>query len=227
MQGALEYGATGDRGATVTGTGNTREVTYTGTYGTLTIDSSGNWRYMLDNAAAQVLAGGQTHYDAFTITITDVINNADDITGEYRLVIEVNGADDAPVRGDFAGAPVPVTESTDSAAQHVILTEAMLPVADQDAGDNLNDAPLGSFTYTVSNPVNGAAQLRDDEGNWGDTTSFTLQDLRDGKVRFLHDGGEQYQTDSDGYATDTPTPAGFEVTIADDDGATSTAPHRS
>ena len=218
--GTLEYGAAGDTGATVTGTGDARVVTYTGTYGTLTLNSDGSWLYMLDNdaAAVQALAAGQTHYDTFTVTITDVMADPNNnVAGEYRLVIEVNGAGDAPVQG-FAGDPIPVTEGAD-----VILTEAMLPVSDQDAGDNLNGAPLGSFTYTVSNLVNGAVQLRDDAGNWGDTTSFTLQDLRDGKVRFLHDGGEQFMTDADGYATETPTPAGFEITIADDDSATSAA----
>ena len=223
-QGTLEYGGAGDTGAAVTGTGNTREVTYTGTYGTLTVSNDGSWEYTLDNDAdvVQALAGGQTHYDSFVITITDVMTDPNNnVAGEYRLVIEVNGADDAPLIGDLAGDPVPVTE-----AETVILTEAMLPVSDQDAGDNLNGAPLGSFTYTVSNLVNGVIELLGSDGNWAVTTSFTLQQLRDGEVRFAHDGGEQFMTDSDGYATETATPAGFEITIADDEnggGATSAA----
>jgi VCBS repeat-containing protein len=65
-----------------------------GQYGSLTIDQSGNWKYLLDNnsAAVQALAEGEVVTDTFTVRATDEHGAFDSKT----INVTVTGDNDAP-----------------------------------------------------------------------------------------------------------------------------------
>jgi cytoskeletal protein CcmA (bactofilin family) len=80
----------------------------------------------------------------------------------------------------------------------VITTEDITAIDPDDTPDNL--------TYTVSNPINGFVALLNDKGTA--VPNFTQADVEAGRVLFVHNG-------SGGQS------ANFDVTVADDSGATS------
>lgn len=74
----------------------TNATTIVGTYGTLTINPDGSYSYAVDNtlAAVQALGIGDTPLlETFTYTLSD--NNGG--TDTAQLIIDINGANDAPV----------------------------------------------------------------------------------------------------------------------------------
>jgi cytoskeletal protein CcmA (bactofilin family) len=80
----------------------------------------------------------------------------------------------------------------------VITTEDLTAIDPDDTPDNL--------TYTVSNLINGFVALASAAGV--SVTTFTQADIEAGRVMFVHDGGSS-------------TSANFDVSVADDSGATS------
>ncbi|MBC3504749.1 DUF4347 domain-containing protein, partial [Pseudomonas sp. SWRI59] len=87
-------------------------------FGTLTINTDGSYRYVIDNsnAAVQALSPGQTLVEQFTYQVVD----ADGLSSMTLLVITLQGANDAPVAvddqgtasaGATDGSPAPVNAS--------------------------------------------------------------------------------------------------------------------
>ncbi|MGX5219730.1 VCBS domain-containing protein [Pseudomonas segetis] len=92
---------TGVRTGTESGTGTSGAVgtSLRGLYGNLTLNSNGNWTYVLDNSLAAVQAlriSGQTLTETFTYTVEDPYL-ADDTA---QLVITIDGRNDTPVAVD-------------------------------------------------------------------------------------------------------------------------------
>ena len=82
----------------------------------------------------------------------------------------------------------------------------------------------GTFVYTISNVRKGQIEVFAD-GEWAaleDWGTFTLQQLRDGLVRFHHDGSEQFLI-NEATATINPDNTRFDITITDDEGAAGSA----
>ena len=110
------------------------------------------------------------------------------------------------------GEEITITEGGEE-----ILSEAMLLVHDDDEDDNSGGSPLGSFTYRLKAVTNGSLQFNNG-GVWQDIgleTTFSLANLRASLIRFNHDGSEQNEISSEGYATSTPTPTTFRLTVND------------
>ncbi len=63
-----------------------------GTYGQFTVDQNGQWKYTLDNAAAQSLAKNQ----AVTETYKVLVNDGNGGVAEKSVVITITGANDVP-----------------------------------------------------------------------------------------------------------------------------------
>ena len=85
-----------------------------GSYGTLSIDSTGEWSYSLNNGASAVqsLSDGQTVHDIFTVDADDGQPGG---IGQRTVDISVVGVNDAPVvraaSGDSAGTATPLPET--------------------------------------------------------------------------------------------------------------------
>ncbi len=113
--------------------------------------------------------------------------------------------EDVDMRVAYGTDAIAVTEGGS-----VTITEAMLGVSDEDANDNdANGDLLGTIVLKVSNLQNGKFQL-----SGVDVTQFTLANVRAGNVKFVHDGGEQFEI-VNGFKTDTPRPTHFTLTAND------------
>lgn len=100
--------------------------TYQGNYGQLTLDADGQYRYLLDNAAAQALGEGVLAVEHFAYAVTDGAANVDG-----TLDVTITGRNDAPV----LAAPLdPVAITVGSAFSWTLPTGAF---TDADAGDTL------------------------------------------------------------------------------------------
>ena len=156
--------------------------------------------------------------NGITITLasgTEIRKNADDETENYE--VELADKNEAPnlavdTTGDATtGTGVHITESngdtTADDAEVLLLTEAMLTVTDPDGNDNdENGAAKGAMSFTVieknNNGTYNAAKswgliVEKNDGdatnpNWVTATTFTLEELRDNKVRVKHDGSEKH-----------------------------------
>ncbi|MEM9632401.1 MAG: VCBS domain-containing protein, partial [Pseudomonadota bacterium] len=105
-----------------------------GTYGTFEVNAAGLWIYTLDNAAAQVLAGGEEFQEVFTVQATT--EDGEVVTQD--VTITVTGEEDGPViTGDAAGdAEGDVTEDAE-----VLTTSGTLNVSDADGNDDPTFTP--------------------------------------------------------------------------------------
>ncbi|RIX69275.1 VCBS domain-containing protein, partial [Acidovorax cavernicola] len=65
----------------------------TGTYGSFSVDSTGQWTYQLDNAAAQALKTGETRTETYTVQVSDGNGGVD----TQDITITVTGDDDGAV----------------------------------------------------------------------------------------------------------------------------------
>ena len=63
-----------------------------GTYGTLTVDATGKWTYVLDNAKAQAIPKDQTVQDTIMVRVTDAAG----ATAEQLVTITITGENDFP-----------------------------------------------------------------------------------------------------------------------------------
>ncbi|MEM9632704.1 MAG: VCBS domain-containing protein [Pseudomonadota bacterium] len=131
-----------------------------GTYGTFEVNAAGLWTYTLDNAAAQVLAGGEEFEEVFTVEATT--EDGELVTQD--VTITVTGEEDGPViTGDAEGS---VEEDAE-----ILTTSGTLNVSDVDGNDNPTFTPqegtagtygtfevnaAGLWTYTLDN---AAAQV--------------------------------------------------------------------
>lgn len=138
--------------------------TATGTYGTLTLAADGSWTYLLDNAKAQTLRGGEVAADAITVRSAD---------GTSAVVsIAIVGANDAAVIGGTATGTV--------VEDGQLTTGGKLTISDADGGEAAFQAAMmngnygqfalaadGSWTYALNNAA--AQGLRS-----GETRTDTL-----------------------------------------------------
>ena len=155
------------------------------------------------------------------VKVTNTEIATDETTTHYELyTIRLNDVNDAPILGE--GAPIPIAEddNEDLGDNTVILTEAMLAVSDADASDNKGGVPLGSFTFTLetaSTKGNIEAWNIADE-TWDEVAvdgTFTLQQVREGHVRFVRDATEQHVISADNYAQADDDLTQFTLTISD------------
>ena len=100
--------------------------TFAGAYGSLTLNTRGEWSYMVDQRSQQ-LADGESGSEVFTIT------ELDDIT-THTITVTVLGQDDV-------GTPGPITSSTGAFATGVTLNAPLV------TGDAEGDAPDPSYAY--------------------------------------------------------------------------------
>ena len=86
----------------VPGSSSTNGTVVTGSYGTLTIGADGTYRYVVDNANADVerLVVGDTLQEIFSYLVSD----KDGLTDIAELVIEIEGRHDNPVASDDVAA---------------------------------------------------------------------------------------------------------------------------
>ena len=104
-----------------------------GVYGTLSLDASGHYTYILNNAlsAVQGLGVGESLTDTFTFTVSDGHGG----TAANTLTVTINGANDAPV---LAATIVNVAEGS-------VTTSGSLPMpTDVDAHDVVSFTPLSN-----------------------------------------------------------------------------------
>ncbi len=124
-----------------------------------------------NNRVVYVHDGSETASDSFNFTITD----GTDTTGVATFSITVDPVSDAPIVSTNTG--LTVAEGGSQA----------LTAADLSATDVDNIAAELTFTVT-SAPTNGQIELT---GNPGvSVNSFTLEDIQNGLVVFVHDGSE-------------------------------------
>ena len=177
---------------------------------------------------ADVANSGVSLVDAsgFTHTTKAAVSET---TEQY--VVTLKNVNEAPTLA--TGDPIQVTADHDNdpttddttanlvegVGNRVTLTTAMIVARDEDEGPNpsdISDADAVNYVFTVSSLQNGSIQIND-----ADVNSFTLANLRDGLVSFVHDGGEQFvvnNTNNDaneGFATTTAKPTHFTLSVSD------------
>lgn len=159
-----------------TGTSGTVGVALVGTYGTLTLDASGNYRYVVDNNNATVQAlrtTANTLSETFTYTMRDTAGATD----VAQLVITIQGANDTPVaRNDFAVAWPPIVGSPSSGRDPSgnVLTNPLTGDTDVDAGDTKTvsgvragtEAAGGSLTTVASGTNSGSGERINGTYGW-------------------------------------------------------------
>ncbi|MES0813180.1 VCBS domain-containing protein, partial [Roseibium sp. SCPC15] len=126
-----------------------------GTYGTFEVNAAGLWTYTLDNAAAQVLAGGEEFEEVFTVEATT--EDGEVVTQD--VTITVTGEEDGPVISGTSEGEV------DEDAE-ILTTSGTLSVSDADGNDDPTFTPqegtagtygtfevnaAGLWTYTLDN----------------------------------------------------------------------------
>ncbi|WP_298943670.1 VCBS domain-containing protein, partial [uncultured Psychromonas sp.] len=142
-------------------------ATVTGTYGDITIDENGDWTYAADNtqAAIQALDDGESLTDTITVTTSDGVEQAIEIT--------INGVDDlSVVTGDDTGA---VTEDADATT---LSTTGTLSLSDVDTTDTT------TFTAATVTGTYGDITI-DENGEWtyaADNTQAAIQALDEGET---------------------------------------------
>ena len=157
----------------------TPQTNASGSYGTFTLDASGNYTYILNNAspAVQGLGVGESLTDTFTFTVSD--NHGG--TATNTLTVTINGTNDAPV----------VTAATASIVEDTVDISGTLPApVDADVHDLVSFTPQtnapgsygtltldasGNYTYTLNNALSAVQGLGVGE-SLTDTFTFTASD---------------------------------------------------
>lgn len=151
---------------------------------TVRMFSNGTFEYSAGDAFDS-LGEGESATDTFTYTVSDGNGGTDTAT----VTVTVNGVNDAPEVTTGQGSVAP--------GNTILIGASILSASDADHGDPAD------ITFTVSDLVDGEVQL-----SGVTTTSFTLADVIDGLVTFVHNGGDNET-------------AGFSVVASDPLGATS------
>ena len=154
------------------------------TYGTFSVDSAGNYTYVLNNSlgVVQGLAVGETLTDVITYTVDDGHGG----TATNTITITINGTEDIPT---VAAATDTVTEDT-----HTVATGTLPAPADVDVHDILAFIPQpntsgsygsltlnanGTYTYTLNNSMAAVQGLGVGE-HLTDTFTYTVEDGQGG-----------------------------------------------
>ena len=138
-------------------------TTGTGTYGTLTITSAGAWTYTLDNSAGgatDLLAGGATAPDAFTImaadgtsgTVTITITGVDDpstLSGGFAGSVTEDSTTNATATGEITVADIDTTPIPTITAQTTTGTYGSFTIGKKTPSDEADR--VYSWTYTLDN----------------------------------------------------------------------------
>ena len=134
-----------------------------GTYGTLTITSAGAWTYTLDNSAGgatDLLAGGATAPDAFTImaadgtsgTVTITITGVDDLStlsGGFEGSVTEDSTTNATATGEITVADIDTTPLPTITAQTTTGTYGSFTIGKKTPSDEADR--VYSWTYTLDN----------------------------------------------------------------------------
>ena len=134
-----------------------------GTYGTLTITSAGAWTYTLDNSAGgatDLLAGGATAPDAFTImaadgtsgTVTITITGVDDLStlsGGFEGSVTEDSTTNATATGEITVADIDTTPIPTITAQTTTGTYGSFTIGKKTPSDEADR--VYSWTYTLDN----------------------------------------------------------------------------
>ncbi|WP_284379868.1 cadherin-like domain-containing protein, partial [Litoribrevibacter albus] len=162
-------------------------------------------RFEIDANGVVTVADGAS-FDAETegaINLTITATSTDGSSSNETFSITVSNVNEGP---ELVNNGLTITEG-----QTVILSSSELSASDVDTDDSL-------LQLTVSNVQNGQFELVSDPGV--EISTFTQQDISDGKVQFVHDGGEDapsYDVSvSDGEFTDGGT-ASVTFTNTNDD----------
>jgi VCBS repeat-containing protein len=124
-----------------------------------------------DGKIRYVHDGGETVTDSFGFTISDGIHSVTDQT----FSIVVTPVNDTPVIVNNTGLTVNEGATT-------TITNTMLSASDEESDDS-------TLEYTITTvPENGYIENTDSIGTA--ITSFTQQNIDDGKIRYVHDGSE-------------------------------------
>ena len=209
-------------------------TTGTGDYGTLTITSAGVWTYTLDNSsggATDLLAGGATATDAFTIMVADGTSGT--------VTITITGVNDAAtIGGDVTGS---ITEGTASTTGTVTSTDpdganntfktevspndgTTLTTGTGDYG-TLTITSAGVWTYTLDNSPGGATDLLAGDATATDAFTIMAADGTSGTVTITITGVSDDATiggDTTGSITEGTASTTGTVTSTDPDGANNT-----
>ncbi|MDD1974713.1 VCBS domain-containing protein, partial [Pseudomonas putida] len=96
---AIRFDGTG--GGQLVPVANGQATSVPASFGSLTINTDGSYRYVIDNsnATVQALSPGQTLVEQFTYQVVDT----DGLTAVTVLVITIQGTNDAPVAVDDHG----------------------------------------------------------------------------------------------------------------------------
>jgi VCBS repeat-containing protein len=174
--------------------------------GTYSVDGDGHWTYTLDNDAVQYLAAGETATDSFTVTSLDG-------TASQLVTVTIHGSNDGPVAVADSNAGDPVVEAGnlvpgDSSASGNVL--------DNDTDPDTNDTKIvvGVQAGDVAGPVSGGV------GNSIGGIYGTLVLAADGSWTYTLDNADP---DTNALAQDQAAADVFTYTVADSQGATSTA----
>ena len=100
--------------------------------------------------------------------------------------------------------PVPITEGGT-----ITITEEMLGITDEDPDDNPGGVLDGTMLISVHETQNGAFYI-----NGIRIDLFTVQQVRDGLVTFVHDGGERHEVEN-GLKSTTLRPTFFKISVSD------------
>ncbi|MES0812348.1 VCBS domain-containing protein, partial [Roseibium sp. SCPC15] len=118
-----------------------------GVYGTFNLATSGDWTYVLNNAAAQSLSGGEVYEETFIVEATT--EDGESVT--QTVIVAVTGQEDVPV---ISGSATGSTEEDGTAS-----ATGNLSVSDADAVDNPSFTPQESTVGTYGTFEVNAAGL--------------------------------------------------------------------
>ncbi|MFM8259797.1 MAG: VCBS domain-containing protein, partial [Vulcanococcus sp.] len=138
--------------------------TLQGTFGQLVIDASGHWSYQLDNASAQILQGGTTARETFTVLARDSQGHQ----VSQQILVDVQGsADAARISGTATGAVSEDQQLTAGGKLDVVdpdRNEAHFQTSDQTGTyGTLHLGSDGTWQYTLNNNLPVVQQLKGGE----------------------------------------------------------------
>jgi VCBS repeat-containing protein len=152
-----------DTGATAAWSISPNSPTASSPYGTFSLDSTGKWTYVLNNASAAVqgLAAGETVTEKYTVRVTDDKGAWDD----QEVVVTINGTNDTPTittdSGNPQGANDVVYEAGLAAGTGVGPTTTLVggtfTLSDPDGLDDIQSVTINGTTIAIGNLGNNNA----------------------------------------------------------------------
>ncbi|WP_315127007.1 VCBS domain-containing protein, partial [Comamonas antarctica] len=146
-----------------------------GQYGSFTVDATGKWTYVLDNASAKVqaLTEGQKVSDTITVTVNDGKGG----TAEKTITVEITGTNEAPVAQAVTGtAPEDNTVAIALRGSDADGTVVSFQLTSLAANGTLYKDAAGTQVLTTKDVItatsNGATIYFKPTQDWSGTTSF-------------------------------------------------------